>query len=345
MSPALTERIEIGVSGGERAQRSIQLERATNVAERVVQVARQRLVAAEVVEQRRVVGMAREPDPEGVGRRDQSPRFAMAARPLEMIPAQVELEQPPQLDDRFLVIVDAEVDNAVDELPCLDPCTGTLDVDRGRLLATAVAAGRLRRFEPRNEPFRKRAARFAERPGKVGDDVRPGQDVALRRKAFSRFVPRPGVALAAGPGRRTAVCGHDAELPRLAPSVRREHDLDRMVRIGAVSQLGQEARAVPRDPGSLRRHRSDARRGPGHHCSNGEVLRLNGNAELARVGVEPADREGRRPAARHGTRQYRGSCNLARTPPAEGRDDGRAQHEHACRRRDPERQRVRDLAR
>ena len=65
--------------------------------------------------------MAREPDPERVGRRDQPPRFAMAARPFEMSPAQVELEQPPQLDDRLLVIVDAEVDNAIDELPVSIP--------------------------------------------------------------------------------------------------------------------------------------------------------------------------------------------------------------------------------
>ena len=44
------------------------------------------------------------------------------------------------------MIVDAQVDNASDELPCLHPCTRARDVDRSRLLAAAVAAGRLRRF-------------------------------------------------------------------------------------------------------------------------------------------------------------------------------------------------------
>ena len=223
----------------------------------------------------------------------------MAVRALQVVPAQVDLEQPPQLRDRLLVIVDAQVDDAVHELAGLLAGARPLDVDGGRLLPPHVAAGVLPRLERGDEPLRQRARTLPERPHHLGHDRLAREDVALGRDARAGLVPRPRVALDSRPGGRAAVRRDHSELARLACLVVAEHDADRLVGRRARLQQVEELRAVAGDSGRLGRHGADTRASPGDDRADCEVLGLDGDTELARLRVDGADREGRRPPQRH----------------------------------------------
>src|SRR5207237_311811 len=102
----------------------------------------------------------------------------------------VELVEPPELLDRALVIVDAEVDGDVGELPV--PAVSPRDEERRRLLAAAVAAGGLRRREALEQPGGEARARTGlEGRGESVHGVRAGEDVSLSRVAGTRPLPGP----------------------------------------------------------------------------------------------------------------------------------------------------------
>ena len=71
-------------------------------------------------------------------------------------PSASRCRQPPQLDDRLGVILDAKVADAVDALARLGAAAGALDDERRRLLAALVATGGLPGFERRDEPLDER---------------------------------------------------------------------------------------------------------------------------------------------------------------------------------------------
>ena len=201
----------------------------------------------------------------------------------------VEAVEAPQLLDRALVVVDAEVDEGVGQ-----PGVAAVALDdeqRGRLLAAAVAAGCLRRGEAVEQPLGERSPGGGrERVDERVDRLRRDEDVALGRVAVAG--PPAGPVVALGAGERRAAPGRvdDAELALLAAVVGRRQPLDDLVGRGAAAEELEAVRPVARVRVGLGRDRADVRRRPRHDRADGEELRLRRDAPLAGVEVAGADR-------------------------------------------------------
>src|SRR5262249_15053902 len=127
--------------------------------------------------------------------------------------------EPPELRDRALVVVDAQIDDRVGELRV----TGVLlDHEQGRgLLAAPVAAGRLSCGQTLDQPLSELEMAVRLEGGCEGvDGRRRDEDVPLRRVALARAPARPLVT--ARPGERRGASGgvDDADLAFVPAFVR-----------------------------------------------------------------------------------------------------------------------------
>jgi len=104
-------------------------------------------------------------------------------------------DQAAQLDDRFGVVVYAKVTDAVDAFWRSLRCAELLDDQRGRLLAAAVAAGRLTRFERGDHPLGQRREDIEEGTPHSRQHVSVRQHVSLHRESVSNEMPRPLAAV------------------------------------------------------------------------------------------------------------------------------------------------------
>jgi len=274
------------------------------MAQRVVRAAGTALVTGEVVEQDRLVGEAIEPLGEHLGAFLEAARLVVGKRATEDVPALLDAEQAAQLRDRLGVVVHPQVANAVDPLVRALAGTDALDQHRGGLLSTPVAAGALRGLERSDEALGELAARRAVRKRHVPHDRLTREQVPLGGEPFAHFVPGPVVALAAGVRRRGAGGGDDAELARLAAVVGGERLLERGLRLETLGEQPEDARAEGRDPRRLRGDGADSRFRPWHDRTDGEILGLDGDPDLARLRVGRDDRERGRAAVHADRRRW-----------------------------------------
>ena len=131
----------------------------------------------------------------------------------------VQRVEPPQLCDRALVVVHAQVDDRVRE----PRVAGVLlhDQKRGRLLSSPVASCRLRRGEALDQPLRQLEVRVGlERRGEGVDRRRRDEDVSLGGVAVARAAAGPLVAFLAGERGRTPAAVDHTDLPLGAAAVR-----------------------------------------------------------------------------------------------------------------------------
>ncbi len=124
---------------------------------------------------------------------------------------------PPQLLERALVLVDAQVDEAVGEAGVA--AVALDDEQGGRLLAAPVAAGSLRGVEAVEQALGERARRALEGLGDRVHGRGRDEDVALSCVAVAGPAAGPVHALAAGEARSDPVPVDDAELAVFAPVV------------------------------------------------------------------------------------------------------------------------------
>src|SRR5262249_18849587 len=143
-----------------------------------------------------LVGAGGSPAPVGQysqSRAGEPPALRRGLRPLH-----AEAEDTGELGGGVLVIVDAEVEEAVAD--AVGAGLVADDEDGGGLLAALVAAGLLSGFEGGHQAPGERALAVLEGLGHVVDDRFAGEDVALAGVVFPRLVARVFVAAAAGEG-------------------------------------------------------------------------------------------------------------------------------------------------
>ena len=260
--------------------------------ERLVATACNRVDAAEVVERHRVVRHALE-----LGAQERrglvvTLLFLQPIGAAGCVPRAPDADETAELGDRLGIVLDAQVADPVERVARLGRRARALDDDRRGLLAARVPAGGLPRLERGDEALDERADGLLERARHLLDDRLAREDVPLDGEARADAVPGPRETLAAGKGRRATVCGNGAELPGLPALVVSQHSPERFVGLRAAGELLEDARPVRGDARRLGRDRADACARPRHDGADGEVLRLDGAADLARLQVGGDDREG-----------------------------------------------------
>ena len=140
-------------------------------------------------------------------------RELRGGRPLEI--EALEVDEPRQLPDRIVVVVDPQVDIAV--VPAAVAAAGAHDEQGRRLATTPIAAGRVGRREARDEQLRERPAAGEERVGEAVDDRRrrPGCCPAPRNQSPVR-PPAQAKHCGAGVGRGAPAGVDDADLAVVA---------------------------------------------------------------------------------------------------------------------------------
>ena len=199
--------------------------------------------------------------------------------------------EAPQLLDRTLVVVDAQVDQrhrrAAHSRRRAPRRAGRRTAGRaGRRRRTARRRGSraaVRRADCRHSSRRSWRAR---RPSRVDEDV------PLRRVARPGAAACPVVAAAAREVAPLAARIHDAQLPLVPAGVGGGQPLDDLVGGEALAQQCQAVRPVARVRLGLRRDRTDLRLGPRDDRADGEELRLRRDAPLPALEVAGADRVG-----------------------------------------------------
>ena len=208
---------------GARLQPRIELERARDVPERRLGVARQRLEAREVVEQH-----ASSPCASRAARRIAAPSAycpgAWNASPDAARPRRVDLEQPPELGDRRRVILDPS--SQTRSIP-------SRDSDAAPTRSTTIAADCCPRESPpaawpassaEHQPLRERAAASRGTPAPSRPPPPRRRGCSLGRRSRPRPVARPGKALGAGVGRRVPSAATAPSCRDCARHRRRAHD-------------------------------------------------------------------------------------------------------------------------
>ena len=200
-----------------------------------------------------------------------------------------------ELADRLGVVVDAEIDEHIREAGVA--AVALDDEQRCRLLSAAIAAGRLRRRQRLEEPFRERpSGGRGERLHERRHGLLADEDVALRGEARAGDAARPLEAFGAGVRRPLAVRVDDPELALAA--VAGGQLLDHLSRRRAAAQQREPFGAVPRVRVRLRGDRAGVRLGPRDDRAHREKLRLRRDTPLARIEVTRCDRV-RRDESRH----------------------------------------------
>src|SRR5688572_5948686 len=133
------------------------------------------------------------------------PCLAGQAREHRLVALEALFVQAQQFADRLVAVVDADVEERI--------ALARVNEQRGRLLASLVAARLLAGGERGDEPQRKRNARVGfVGPRRRGDDLRPGEHVPRDRIVHTLDVAAPLDALRTGVGRRVAVAIDDVKL-------------------------------------------------------------------------------------------------------------------------------------
>ena len=202
------------------------------------------------------------------------------------------------------MVVDTKVDRDVGEAAV--PATRPDDEQRGRLLASPVAARLLRGREAPDEPRSERlAAAGLERLGERAHGHLRDEDVPLRPVRGPRAATSPVEARGAGVRHASAARVHDPDLPVLAAFVGRRRAFDDLLRGQPLAQEREALRPVPRIRIRLGRDRAHSRLRPGDDRADGEELRLHGDSPLAPLEIAGTDRV-RGDAARCLTGDWRG---------------------------------------
>ena len=174
-------------------------------------------------------------------------RLALLARVgglVDPVPAPVaggETVEPPQLAERIIVIVDAEVEDAVDG-GLLVALARDDDEPRG-LPAAVVAACRLRRIERGEQPLGERAGCRVERLTHRRPDLGRAEHVPLHAHVLRGQVAGMGDAALAGMRCGRAARIDERDLPDLAALVGLEQLVERLAR-ALVPRPAARARAA-----------------------------------------------------------------------------------------------------
>ena len=196
--------------------------------------------------------------------------------------------EPAELAERIIVIVDAEVEDAVDG-GLLVSLARDDDEPRG-LPAAVVAACRLRRIERGEQPLGERAGCRVERLTHRRPDLGRAEHVPLHAHVLRGQVAGMGDAALAGMRCGRAARIDERDLPDPAALVGLEQLVERLARASSRGQQREPARPVPALGERLRRDRAHARLGPRARGAGVEGARLDGHAQLAGLGVAPDDR-------------------------------------------------------
>src|SRR5439155_128539 len=188
------------------------------------------------------------------------------------------------------MIVDVEIDVTIVEAAV--PTVLLDHEERRRLHAAPIATLSLSAMQRGNESVRKRTHRGLEAIGDSLDDLRSGEDVSLCAVVLTRHAASPLEALGTGVGRDAPARINDAELPLLAIGILREETRGHGTGIEPFGQKAKPIRSVARVGPRLGRDRADGGTRPRHDGADREELRLHGDADLVRRGIEGTDREG-----------------------------------------------------
>ena len=214
----------------------------------------------------------RDPGPVGLG----AVRLPVAERPFE---------EPPQLGERAVAFLDAEVDHPLPRL-----ARGRNDDDSRTAAAAPVASCRLRGVERLHQPTRELALGRLERLAhhlphtRRRDHVRLADPVVAARRAGGGNAVRPG------PLGRGAVGREYPHLPEIHELVVGTEPIERGLGRQAVGEQLEPAPPVAPIGERLCRDGADTRAGPGHRRTGVERLRLHRHAQLPGRRVAGHDR-------------------------------------------------------
>ena len=197
----------------------------------------------------------------------------------------VQGHEPPELRERLGVVLDPQRHHGLPRLGIRRD-----DEDRRGLAAPEIAPLALGGVECGEQPARERAAGGPERLEHRRPHPLGGHDVGLAGDARADDVAGVGHAGRAGVGRDMTRRVDDRHLARVASGVVRDERRQRLLGMHARGQQVEKLRAVTGVDVGLGGDRADARAGPGHDRADREPVRLDGDAELAGVGVARDDR-------------------------------------------------------
>ena len=206
---------------------------------------------------------------------------------------EVDVQHPPEFLDRSRVVLDLEPGHhVVVDVPA-HPLAH--HQHRRRLAAAGVAAGRLPRDHRRLHLLRERAFGGLEGVPHRLHDLRPGEDVPLRRVVLTHPVPGPEGGRRPGVGGNPAVRVHHRELPSLeaGEGVLGEQPVLHLLGAQPLPEEVEPLQAVPRVHVGLRGDHPDPGLSPGHDMAHREVPGLDRDPHLPGIRVVGDDGEGR----------------------------------------------------
>ena len=208
--------------------------------------------------------------------------------------AEVELVEPVEpfeLRDRGRVVVHPQVDQ---NAAAVVAASLAHDVERGGLLAAAVASRLLSRRQGGEQAFCERGSgRPFEDVRERGHGGRGDEEVSLGRIARADLVPGPCQAAAARVGGRAAFRVDDTELPVGPPAVGRRQPLHDIGGGRPLAEHGEAVRPVADLRQGLSGDGAGARGGPDDDRADGEELGLDSDAPFPALAVAGDDRVGR----------------------------------------------------
>jgi alkylated DNA nucleotide flippase Atl1 len=166
------------------------------------------------------------------------------------------------------------------------------DEQRGGLAAADVAALGLGALQRGHQALGEVAVGALERRRHRLRHRGPGHHVRLAGPVRAAMVAGLGDAVGARVGDHAAACVHHADLAHGGERVGGQHGGERVRRRGALLQAREHVGAVRGLDDRLRGDGADARPRPRAERADGEPVRLDGGAELARRGVAGDDRVG-----------------------------------------------------
>ena len=165
------------------------------------------------------------------------------------------------------------------------------DDDQARRLSSPkVAARRLRPVERREQALRKRSSGRGERLGHRRPDLVRAQHVALDAEPGALEVARVRDAPGTGVRRRPSLAVDVRDLPHVAQVVLGQQPVQRGSGLRSVAHERQPVGAVAALGERLRRDGADAGERPRARSTRAERARLDGDADLAGLGVPGHDR-------------------------------------------------------
>ena len=208
----------------------------------------------------------------------------------DAVPAPVSGGHPveaPELVERLAVVVHPEVEDALVRRAAR---LGGDDDQARRLSSPKVAARRLRPVQRRQQALRKRSRGRGERLGHRRPDLVRAQHVALDAEPGALEVARVRDAPGTGVRRRPSLAVDVRDLPHVAQVVLGQQPVERGSGLRSVAHERQPVGAVAALGERLRRDGADAGKRPRARSTRAERARLDGDADLAGLGVPGHDR-------------------------------------------------------